>query len=130
MIPIINYNDIDIDLIKYNSLVSFKKKNILEAKYLNNTLNIVSKSQRIYNIEISEKRILFEIEIDNCFRNFILDIDTFNKNYIHTNHKKWYENKYSLDSLENKYKTPLYLKKNTAKSILQIKVLLDNSRKL
>lgn len=125
MISLINYQDIDLDLIKYNTLVSFKKKNLLTAKYNNEPLHTVIKSQRIFNIDISEKIILIELEIDNCFRNFILDIDAFNKNYIDSNHKKWFKNKYNLDILENKYKTNLCLKKNTPKTILQFKILLD-----
>ena len=101
------------------------KKKILPTFYNNNNKLLVAiNSQRIYNIEISDKIIIIDFEIDNDFRNFLIDLNKKNMEYIKNNSKKWIRKDQNF-SIENNYINNLILKKNTSKTILQFKILID-----
>lgn len=131
MLFTIKFNDVDINSIVYNNIISFKKNKLLLASYNNNNLknklNCIVNNQRIYNIEINKKKISIEIELNNLFRNFLLDLNSHNINYLFKNSKKIFKTQYERDTLENMYKTNLVFKKNTSNSILQINLLLENN---
>lgn len=125
MVNVIKYQDILIDSISYKKIVSYKKKNLLPTFYNNNNKLLVAiNSQRIYNIEISDKIIIIDFEIDNDFRNFLIDLNQKNMEYIKNNSKKWIRKDQNF-SIENNYTNNLILKKNTSKTILQFKILID-----
>jgi len=126
-ISVINFENIDIQKIKFEPPEKVKGGSFMSVAHYNNEPIYIQTPRLLSNKGIvrSDIRCNLELEFDKDhwkFYEFITNVDDYNILQIQNNSKEWFSKEFPLDVVEEFYKTPIKIGRGKKPPSLKIKI--------